>query len=46
MSYGRQCSSRIGEHYDNIACVLLGTLEITEEDEDYMKVNVIWSFSA
>lgn len=28
----------MAEHYDNIACVLLGTMEISEEDEDYVKV--------
>ena len=34
----RQCVSRIQEQYDNIAVVVLGTLDITAEDEEYIKV--------
>lgn len=36
--FGKQCTARIEEHYDNIAVVMLGTLDVTEEDEEYLKV--------
>ncbi|XP_053377355.1 trichohyalin-like isoform X2 [Mercenaria mercenaria] len=35
--FGKQCTARIEEHYDNIAIVMLGTLDVTEEDEEYIK---------
>ncbi|KAH3892174.1 hypothetical protein DPMN_016286 [Dreissena polymorpha] len=37
IAVGRQCEARIAEHFDNIASVLLGTIEISEEDEEYIK---------
>jgi hypothetical protein len=39
--FGKQCTARIEEHYDNIAVVMLGTLDVTEEDEEYLKVCTI-----
>ncbi|XP_052781835.1 trichohyalin-like [Mya arenaria] len=37
VSVGHQCEARIGEHFDNVAFVILGTVDITEEDEEYIK---------
>ncbi|KAL4226590.1 hypothetical protein ACF0H5_014574 [Mactra antiquata] len=34
---GKQVESRLGKHFDNIAYIMLGTMDITEEDEEYLK---------
>ena len=38
---GRQAGSRQSEHYENVAYTLLGTRDVSEEDEDYIKVNKV-----
>ena len=38
---GRQAGSRQSEHYENVAYTLLGTRDVSEEDEDYIKVNIV-----
>ena len=38
---GRQTGSRQSEHYENVAYTLLGTRDVSEEDEDYIKVNIV-----
>jgi homoserine kinase len=39
LMFGKQCESRLEEHIDNIAIVVLGTTDISEEDEEYIKVS-------
>ena len=36
----KECRCRIEELYDNIAAIVLGTEDITAEDEEYIKVKL------